>query len=360
MLLLRGSFLLFGARLLCSGANADHADADHVLMGEMSQRKSFVQLQRSPAEMEHEVVFQLKNDYVNFLEEELLARSTPSNTMFQKWMSDDELHKILYNPSRINLIRDFLASEGVTQLRETRHGEFLRATASISIWERIFRTEFYDWRDEARANTLVRRGITYSLPRALHPHVTSVFYTVAPPFVNHIKVKLDPERAPSSMQKQLNSILQRMGLSSTQEATIEFLNQKYQIPSNQGSALYNQSVFESLNQEYRLDDLHLYQRKYGNGGRGAPEEIPYNRGGGPVSECQNQKSCAEGSLDVQLLNGLCNTMGLIWWEVPDTNKLFEEFILQVSDCFCYFFFPSLYMNLSSLNFTSFHSTFSNA
>ena len=119
----------------------------------------------------HTVQFAIKERNKDVLEQETLARSTPGNKMYGKWMTKDQVTELIGNSEGTQIVRDWLAPhESITISKERTN--YFDATAPLSVWEDLLATEFYFW--EGDGHTYVR-GDQYSLPTDIASSVNAVF-----------------------------------------------------------------------------------------------------------------------------------------------------------------------------------------
>jgi subtilase family serine protease len=134
----------------------------------------------------HTVTFAIKERNKDVLEQETLARSTPGNKMYGKWMTKDQVAELIGNPDGTQTVRDWLAPYESISISKERTN-YLDATAPVSVWEELFATEFFVW--EGDGHTLARAD-QYSLPANIAPSVNAVFGVAELP----VKVKRGPSK----------------------------------------------------------------------------------------------------------------------------------------------------------------------
>ncbi len=227
--------------------------------------------------------------------------------------------------------------------------EYIKATAPVHQWERLFNTKFYHFVDEnphAMSDRLTVRALSYSLPKNMSQHVDHVFNTVqAPPIINkkyHRKEKDAPFR--SDFQPNLRRVKESLaeaekitaatdkgngagekdGVGSNNVVTVAFLNAYYGITSNTGSATLSQAVFETGGQSYSQSDLSLFQNYYG-----LPAQTAIDIGGFEISSCTTS-TCGEGNLDIQYISGVAQVTASNYWYVSDATDPFVAWITTVA------------------------------
>jgi subtilase family serine protease len=208
---------------------------DHVKMETKIPRQNLHQLGRAKGDTRHEVVFAVHQNNMDILERMVAERSTPGSSYYQQWMTFDEVGALISNPVGTVSILEWLGQYPLVDVTwKSKRGEYIKASAPLSVWEGLFATEYYEWQDthegQARKHHLADH---YSLPEHLKQHVSAVFGTVqVPPIVNSarrskkqdvFKTKLRVNK-PSAMTSQAAS-----------GVTVSFLDSFYNIPSNIGS-----------------------------------------------------------------------------------------------------------------------------
>ena len=163
------------------------------LVERMVPRKSFLKLRKSNGDLSHEVVIAIRQRNIDVLERMVLERSTPGGDLYQRWMTFDEVDDLIKNDEAHDATVDWLRSNGISVTWSSRRKEYIRASSSISNWERMLSTRFFEWADTSSAegssrtasatggsssssssSSTVHRSEHYSLPDDLVPHITAV------------------------------------------------------------------------------------------------------------------------------------------------------------------------------------------
>jgi subtilase family serine protease len=205
----------------------------HVKMESMQTRPHFNRLRRSPSNEPHELIFAVQQKNIDELEKIVLERSTPGSSKYLQWMSFDEVGEMISNQEALTSILDWLNAHNVRVTWKSQRGEYIKATAPLSMWENMLATEFYEWEDTHQSHK--ERPIThhraehYSLPDHLQKHVSAVFGTVqAPPIINS---------SHRTLNKNLFKSQLRVDVQSSSTVTVSYLNSYYRIATNIGSNL---------------------------------------------------------------------------------------------------------------------------
>ncbi len=229
--------------------------------------------------------------------------------------------------------------------------EYLKATAPVGVWEKLFDTKFYHWTDQnphALGKESSVRALEYSIPEELAPHIEHVFNTVQAPPVIHKKYHRTDANAPFRTDYRPNLRRVKSALADAKKAvadaqltgegegsvgtgtivTVAFLNSFYGITSNTGSASLSQSVFETANEYYSQNDLTSFQSTYG-----LPAQTAIDIGGFETSDCTvntNVRNCDEGNLDIQYMTGISQVTASNYWYVASTSSS-NPFVTWITD-----------------------------
>jgi len=110
------------------------------------------------------------------LEQELLARSTPSNKMYGKWLSAADI-KAQFAPSveSVKAVTDFLDNNGVKDYQLSAFGDSITVNMPVKTANTMFNTEFASFRSVSRRNVVVNRVTKpYHLPEEIAKVVSVV------------------------------------------------------------------------------------------------------------------------------------------------------------------------------------------
>jgi subtilase family serine protease len=211
----------------------------HVRMESKISRERLHRLGRSNGDTSHEVIFAVNQKNLDQLERTVLERSTPGNSMYQKWMTFDEVGRLISNPAAHSAVLDWLTAYPAVRVTwKSRRGEYIKASASLSVWEELFDTQFYEWEDthegQAGKHHLADH---YGLPEHLQEHVTAVFGTVqVPPLIvgAHRQRKGDRDVFKSYVSLRKSSPAMNAQASGV---TVAYLDSLYRIGSNIGTEI---------------------------------------------------------------------------------------------------------------------------
>ena len=167
--------------------NYDLSVRSHVLRESiplLSTRNDLQKLGRMGAYHEHQVIFVLRQKNISELAKNLLDASNPADRNFGRHLSSEDVARLTSNPESRNQVISNLNAIGATVVSETLNGEYITANAPIAVWERLFRTKFFTFRQTQRNGDVldIVRAEEYWIPANLDMHVESVFKTIEFPY----------------------------------------------------------------------------------------------------------------------------------------------------------------------------------
>lgn len=300
-------------------------------------RDTFVMLTESNPEVQHELVFAVQQANLDQLEAIVLERSTPGNSLYQKWISFEDVGALIENSVGFDTVHSWLLDNEVRIKWTSPRKEYIKAEAPISVWNRLLSTTFYQFEDTAKPTLKggkkqpTHRANDYSLPKSLRPHLTTVFNTVQnPPVLNprayerglhksSFRTDISVRKVPGAEHRPMKQV-QANG-----KVTVQFLNDFYRITTNTGSSNQSQAVFQTNSESFSPSDLSQFQSTYG-----LPQQAAVDPSTMATSDCINN-SCYEGNLDLQYIMGVSQQTASIFWYVDPNaqNNPFIEWIEQV-------------------------------
>lgn len=119
--------------------------------------------------------------------------SDPSSRNYGKHMSSEQVAAMTMNPAARDAIADHLNEIGATITSETLNGDFISASAPVSVWGKAFNTEFFLFHLEQPSGKVeeIVRAESYYVPKALHMHVDCVLNTIEIPVMRLNNQKAD-------------------------------------------------------------------------------------------------------------------------------------------------------------------------
>lgn len=79
----------------------------------MNKREDFVMKTNAPPSLPHEVVIAIKQKNLDVIEREVIERATPGNPKYQKWMTFEEVGRLIANPEAVNATVSWLEANDV-------------------------------------------------------------------------------------------------------------------------------------------------------------------------------------------------------------------------------------------------------
>lgn len=283
-------------------------------------------------EIFHSVVFAIKQNNIDYLESVLLKTSDPTSEFYGHHMTREEISVITVNKNSTESVISYLRKSGIEIIRQTPYGEFVTCKGSITQWEHLFSTTFYQVILPERIQTtiLLHRAKTYTIPTEIISFVSVVFNTVQiPPEMNSKRFQMTKVVPDSGSPKRTNYDDKKEPTLLSSKTTPSLLNKFYNIDSNIGHANVSQSVFESMGQFYSQDDLQIFQGKCNI----SLSKVAHNIGLHESSHYCNflPYQCAEANLDVQYMMAISQvTPTTVWYEQPFQDDIFLSWIISVS------------------------------
>ena len=261
--------------------------------------KRIIKEERAPQSQTHDVTFVITQRNMDELTRILHDISDPESVNYGHHMSSMEIADLTRNPGSSSNVANYLKESGASILSETLYGEYIKARASVQVWEQIFNTEFHTYalqplesdNAEHSADGAIKRFVRaekYSVPMVLDAHVTSVLNTVQMIPMNTRRKSSKHESISSDSKASFNGAVYP-----------GILNEAYNIDSNIGHPRATQAVYETNNVSFSPHDLAAFQLQYGL------PLLPVNKSIGGHSQdsycIKNSNVCGEGSLDIQYL-----------------------------------------------------------
>jgi hypothetical protein len=305
------------------------------VMSKIIPRSTFVKRAEAESDAVHELVFAVQQRNLVEFDKMLLERSTPCNPLYQKWLTFEEVGRITSNPEGAEQVKSWLKTHDIEVTWSSAHQDYLKASAPISKWEKLLDTKFYLWEDQSRTTMKehqrkMHRAEEYSLPEDMKSHLSAVFNTVQVPPVFSPKyhragVALEEQKLKTSFTvTPVKHLRGNKKVTAQGFVTVEFLNDYYQISSNDGSPSMSQSVFETAEEYFSPTDLEIFQTNYS-----LPLQAADDQYGFSTADCTNN-DCYEGNLDVQYMMGIAQQTTTIYWYVTDESTT-DPFVAWVTD-----------------------------
>jgi tripeptidyl-peptidase-1 len=274
-------------------------------------RKDLAKQSRISPEVNHEVIFSIKQRNIEELSRMLHDVSDPQSINYGKHKTRLEVAELTANLESRDVVVSYLTSIGATVVSETLSGEYVTANAPIRLWEEMFHTEFFTYHQTQAKGHIQKfvRAESYYLPISLDLHIESVFNTVQMP----LKVFGGPMISPviddiDAKQRKLSEIYRANFI--TPDKLKVYYNQS---STTQGSSLSTQAIFATIEQFFSPADLSTFQSNFQ-----PPTQAIFKSVGDHSSDSQcvnDANNCAEANLDVQYIMSTSEVSPTTYWYV---------------------------------------------
>lgn len=212
-------------------------------------------------------------------------------------------------------VLEYLDRHNIKVIKKSTFGEYIHASAPISMWEKVFSTTFHAIKSSDGKMTPQAREIT--MPAELNDHISTIFHTTQKPF----QVR---KYAPQMRRLEKPSLR----ASSTGYVTPALINSHYHIESNLCDSKATQAVYASLGQSFSPNDIHDFLDSIGAANINL--KVTATDGHASSSECVAQpENCAEANLDTEYILSICQGTSTSFYY--DESGDFLDWIYKVAD-----------------------------
>ena len=277
-----------------------------------------------PHEM-HSITFVVKKRNSDVLQEVFLNVSDPLSADYGKHWSKDQISQLTVNPQAVQKIASFLADHDIEIASQTMDGGYITAQGKVHVWEKIFFTQFYEFKHRHWNNANIKRALEYSLPQELNDYVEAVFDIVDFPLPKKGSAIVKPflAKETSSSSANNNGISAQAVFYNGGEMTPAVLQATYGISNSTGSSLTSQAVFSTTGQTFSPADLSAFQTFFG-----LPHEpIAHFTGEGHVRDdactymSEGIEYCQQVNLELQYLMSTAQN-------IPTTSYYTDDSLLK--------------------------------
>ena len=258
----------------------------------------------------HEVVFAVEQNNMDELERILNDVSDPSSANYGQHLSGEQVAAMTMNPEGRDAIVNYLHANGATVTSESLNSEFITARAPISLWNKVFNTEFALFHQEQVGGEVEQlvRAESYSVPNELDKHVVCVLNTIEMPVVHTRRPNVydAPKEAISGMSRSLGSAY------SLGWILPKVLRNYYNVSNTQGSTFSTQAAYGANSDFFNPSDLAKFQ-SFDNGNYRQPV---MNVGGhvtSNVADLGEDGDWGEGNLDIQYIVAMSRGSPTTYW-----------------------------------------------
>jgi hypothetical protein len=226
-------------------------------------------------DLEHELIFAVKQRNIDVLTERIAKTSDLRSPLYAQHLSFEEVGELCANPEATAAIAAWLKAAGVSDLKPSSHGEYIRAKAPVATWNRLLKTRFHTFvrRDaggiqaQGRVSGVVTRAEQYHLPAAMAEHVPYVLKASDLPTERRYGVRSHPPLAVGGFENSpagggVSGEVARHPDLFPGSVTPKLLETYYNI-SDHNATLGSMGVFESLGESINTNDLARFQTSFG-------------------------------------------------------------------------------------------------
>lgn len=234
----------------------------------------------------HEVVFVIRQRNMEDLTRILHDVSDPESPNYGQHLTQHQVTTMTSNPESRDVVLSYLDSIGSRVTKVTPGGEYIIAEAPITVWENVFKAEFFTFSQILRNGETsgAVRADAYSVPSELDAHVESVLNIVDIPVSPRL-----PVLHKSVDSSEISSVM-----------TPKKIRATYNIDSTvRGSNQSSQAIFATIGFYFSPNDLMLFQKSQGLVNQPIARDIGFH-----VSDSicvSNPGTCSESNLDVQYI-----------------------------------------------------------
>jgi hypothetical protein len=194
-------------------------------------RENWVRGERATLTTHHEVMIAVKQANLDKLDVMLQERSTPGTPLYRQWMSFEEIGAVTANPTALTAIKAWLQENNIHISWVSPRNEYILASAPISTWNKVLKTEFFEYHDTHEYSSLVlqRQGLRVGrgegpassaggdkvtllraeqcfVPSHLSDHIVGIFHTTQvslqpPPLSPSLPLSLSPPLPPLTINR---------------------------------------------------------------------------------------------------------------------------------------------------------------
>ena len=225
-------FILF-ILLIDQLSNATEVSQQHFVHKESMKTRANFRKRSNPEPTDiHEVLISVAQNNLSYIESTLDDRGNPNHPSYQHWLTFEEIGNLTVNRIAFDEVMNWLIRSDTSVIWQSPRYDYIRAVASISIWQTLLNAKFYVWEDVDASATrrYYTRAPSYSLPSHISPHIIAIFNTCqSPPIIQyHAPTLLKASDRTDSWRTEACSS------ASPCDVNIAFLNNLYQITSNIG------------------------------------------------------------------------------------------------------------------------------
>jgi subtilase family serine protease len=269
----------------------------------VSSRSDILKHDRLHRDYVHELIIAIRLRNMEELTKTLHDVSDPNNRLYGHHLTRDEVFNLTSNFDSCAAVTDYLQNNDASIVSQTLGGEYITATATVAVWERMFNTKFFVFHQthfEEEVEVLVRAE-EYWIPNELHEHVVAVLNIIEMPILSRRGTRN------RSAAKSLIGNRKLIGVLLPDTVTPALLRAVYNMGDSQGSDLSTQAVFANGNNYFNPLNLAYFQQNISTQPLQAAISI------GNHNTTDTKLDCAEGNLDLQYIMSMSPGSPTTFW-----------------------------------------------
>ena len=289
---------------------------------ELSTRNDLVKRGLISPEYIHEVVFAVEQKNMEELTRVLHDVSNPMSSNYGQHWTREKIINFTSNPYAHDTVVSYLLSNGISSLSETLSGEFIKASAPIVVWEKMFNTEFFTFYQthEDKSVEKIIRAEKYWIPRELDKHINCVFYTIEMPIVRHHSVTQPSPPSKSKSRIKENHSRWIDDDSVTPDKIKKHYNMSHSI---RGSHSVQQAIYTNDDSDFSLSDMHQFQMYAG---------LPFQnilKTENRRNQSQNFQRSVKSNLNLQYMMAISPLSSTVYSSIP--NNDFIQWLISATN-----------------------------
>ena len=299
----------------------------------------------------HDVIFVIQQKNIETLTGVLHDISDPGSPNYGKYMTRADIAELTGNPDARDEVLSYVMAAGAKIVSETLYGDYITASAPVSVWEKMLDTEFFTYsvlpierdrknydieRDESIRNYI--RAERYSVPMVLDAHVQSISNTIQLPPMMTWRLRPTAVHSAQTSYRQSNRISTENIIPPTGYIFPAYLNSVYNIDSNVGHPLATQALFGGYDQYFSPEDVAAFQAHHSLPNQPVSQSLG-NHSQSSVWCLNNLLYCSEGNLDIQYITAISQSPTIYYytdlgltstWLVEVANLVSPPLVMSIS------------------------------
>jgi tripeptidyl-peptidase I len=155
-------------------------------MPHLASRSDIIKQTPLPPSHIHEVIFAVQQKNMDVLETILNDVSNPDSANYGQHLSGEQVGALTMNPEARDAVINYLYANGASVTAESLNGEFITANAPISLWNKVFNTDFKLFHQKQVDGNIVQkvRAESFSIPNELDEFVFGAINVIEMPVIS--------------------------------------------------------------------------------------------------------------------------------------------------------------------------------